>query len=325
MKKIILINFFSVIAILLFLEIIVGVFKLSNLMGIDKHLILYKSQSEYKFHPNSSGKVFNEMIFTDNFGFRVPRKNFKYLKKKSIIFFGDSVAFGNGVEEENTFIGIIRRELNNYNVYNLSLPGYQANHHKFNIKYLNKVKNIEKVFYVFTLNDIKELSNIKIMKSDDGSQKKKIFKTLKKVKLFQHVNSYLRNKSYLYLFLKGIASDPSQRWFKIDREFYQNNNLKSFENILSQFKNQTTKKNVDFKVIILPYEYQTRKGNCKTDILLPQINIEKLLIKNDIAYIDLTKEFCNYNKPKKLFYKFDPMHLSEEGHKFLFNLLKNEI
>ena len=63
---------------LLFLEIIVGVFKLSNLMGIDKHLILYKSQSEYKFHPNSSGKVFNEMIFTDNFGFRVPRKNFKY-------------------------------------------------------------------------------------------------------------------------------------------------------------------------------------------------------------------------------------------------------
>ena len=59
--------------------------------------------------------------------------------------------------------------------------------------------------------------------------------------------------------------------------------------------------------------------------LIPQKKIIKILIKLKINYSDYTKEFCDYDKPKSLFYKYDPMHLSSKGHSFVYNLLKNEI
>ena len=290
-------------------------------------LILLKTNNDYKFKPNSSGKVFNKIVFTDKIGFRVPNKNFEYTKSKSIVFYGDSVTFGNGVKEQNSFIGHLRNKYNNYNVYNISLPGYQATHHESNLIYINKFKNIKKVYYIFTLNDIKELSNIKLLKikKDDNTTNINYVDKLKKIKLFQHINFFLRNKSYLYLFIKGKSTDPSQRWFKIDKSHYEKKNLDSFEKILIKFQKVTFEKNIDFKVILLPYEFQTRKNNCNKMNLKPQITIQKLLKKNDIIYKDFSKDFCKSKNAKDLFYKFDPMHLSKKGHKFLFNLLKNDI
>ena len=37
-------------------------------------------------------------------------------------------------------------------------------------------------------------------------------------------------------------------------------------------------------------------------------------------FYDLTTKFCNYKDPKKLYLKYDPMHLSEKGHKFVYSL-----
>ena len=49
-------------------------------------------------------------------------------------------------------------------------------------------------------------------------------------------------------------------------------------------------------------------------------------LKNlQINYFDFFREFCNVKKPKKLFYKFDPMHLSNKGHKKVFELIDREI
>jgi len=327
MKRIILINIFTICVIIFCLEFIVGALKLSNLMGIDNKLILLKNNEDYKFRPNSSGKVFDKIVFTDKNGFRVPNKNFEYTKNKSIVFFGDSVTFGNGVREQNTFIGYLRNKYNNYNIYNISLPGYQATHHKSNLKYINEFKNVKKVYYIFTLNVIKELSNLKLLKikKDDNNANLNYVEELKEIKLFRYVNSYLRNKSYLYLFLKGKSTDPSQRWFKIDKNHYEKKNLDSFEEILIKFKEVTFEKDIDFKVILLPYEFQTRKNNCNKNNLNPQIKIQSLLKKNKIDHKDFSKNFCYSKNAKNLFYKFDPMHLSKKGHKFLFNLIINDI
>ena len=52
---------------------------------------------------------------------------------------------------------------------------------------------------------------------------------------------------------------------------------------------------------------------------MPQIKIKELSegINN---FYDLTSYFCKYKNPKKLYLKYDPMHLSEEGHNFVYNL-----
>ena len=76
-------------------------------------------------------------------------------------------------------------------------------------------------------------------------------------------------------------------------------------------------------VIILPYEYQTR--NCSKNVLNPQSKIIEILDTSKINFRDFTNYFCNQKNPNKNFYKFDPMHLSKNGHMLVFEKLKNEI
>ena len=45
--------------------------------------------------------------------------------------------------------------------------------------------------------------------------------------------------------------------------------------------------------------------------------------KVEVKFIDYTQNFCD-NKDKDNFLKFDPMHLSINGHKKVYNLLLNE-
>ena len=59
--------------------------------------------------PNSSGIHFGQKIYIDQYGFRVPSKDFFYKKNnKSIFIIGDSTAFGNGIPEQKTFVGKLR-------------------------------------------------------------------------------------------------------------------------------------------------------------------------------------------------------------------------
>ena len=58
---------------------------------------------------------------------------------------------------------------------------------------------------------------------------------------------------------------------------------------------------------------------------LPQLKIKEILNDQKFDYIDFTNDFCNKKNTKQLFLKHDPMHLSEFGHKFVFELLKRRI
>jgi len=323
MKKIIFINCFIILILILSLEIISNFFKLSNLMGIQDGLIYSKNGTNYLF-PNVKKTVFNEDVFTDSFGYRVPNQNYKYQNKNSIFFLGDSVSFGNGVKEEETFAGLLRKNIDNKNFFNSSVPGYQMKDHLKAIKKINEL-NIEKVIYFYTLNDIYGTSNV-IKTKNKSDLKMKTNESdfnLKKIKPLNKINNFLRNKSYLYMFIKGIGTDPSKRWFLNLYQKYLNEDLNYLKKNFQNLKTITKKNKSEFIVVILPYEYQTR--NCSKDTLIPQKKVRNILDALNIMYVDLTNDFCNQKNPKKIFYKFDPMHLSREGHAFVYNILKNEI
>ena len=128
------------------------------------------------------------------------------------------------------------------------------------------------------------------------------------------------------MFIKGIASDPSKRYFKHALSYYKSKNeYMNVENYLTKLKKYTDDNNIDLTVLILPYEFQTRKNNCHGKNLIPQSIIEKILISSKIEYRNYTSLFCNFKNPKKLYYKFDPMHLSKEGHGLIFFEIKKEI
>ena len=327
MKRLLIINFFTSVFIILFLEVAIGYLQLSQLMGIESDKLYSLENGDYKYKSNTSGLVFNKIVYTEKNGFRAPSPNFNYDKeKKSIIFFGDSVTFGNGVDENKTFVGLMRKKFNQYNFYNLSLPGFQITNHEKNFIFLDQIENIEKIFYIYTLNDIDLKNNLESSKMIDQERDLNFIEKARKIKLFRQLNGWLRNKSYLYIYLKGIASDPSSRNFKYDYNLYANSNLIDQLNIfLNKFKKKVEFKKKELIVIILPYEFQTRKDKCSNNIFMPQKKLEEILEKENIKYYNLSNLFCEYKKPKDLFYKFDPMHLSEKGHKLTFNFLLNEV
>ena len=295
-----------------------NIFKFSGLMGIQKGLIFEEGNTHY-FKPNSEGVIFNEVIYTDNNGYRIPSKNYKYLGKKNIFILGDSVTFGNGVKENETFIGLLRKKYKEINFLNSSVPGYQIKDHISVINQTTKFDNINKIIYFFTLNDIYGSSNILNL---DNKKKESDF-SLKKYKLLSKINIYLRNKSYLYMFIKGIGTDPSKRWFLNLYEKFETKDFNEIENHLITLSNYSKNEQSDFIIILFPYEYQTR--NCSKNVLKPQKKIVKILTNLNIEFKDLTGIFCNQKKPKKNFYKFDPMHLSKQGHNLVYKTLKNEI
>ena len=288
-------------------------------MGIQEGL-LYKKNNVNFFYPNAEGIIFDEKIFTDKYGFRVPAKDFNYTGNKNILILGDSVAFGNGVKEEKTFVGLLRDNIKDYNLYNSSVPGYQIKDQIYLVNQINTIGNIKKIIYFFTLNDIYGTSNIKnlnnkFVKESDFS--------LKKIDLFNAVNSFLRNKSYLYMFVKGLSTDPSKRWFLNLIKRYEEDDLSEIKKNFSILKKISDKNDSELTIILLPYEYQTRK--CTKEVLLPQNKLRKVIKDTNIGFKDFTNILCEQKKPKKYFYKYDPMHLSKQGHMLIFNTLKNEI
>ena len=319
MKKIVIINFFLFFLILISLELISKSLKLSGLMGIQNGLIYNKNDINF-FYPNVEGIIFDEKIYTDKHGFRVPTKDFDYKGNKNILILGDSVAFGNGVKEEKTFVGLLRNYIKDYNLYNSSVPGYQIKDQIYLINHINTIGNIERIIYFFTLNDIYGDSHIK--KPNDKFVKESDF-SLKKINLFNSINSFLRNKSYLYMFIKGLSTDPSKRWFLNIFKRYEQDDLSEIRKNFTILKKISDESDSKLLIILLPYEYQTRR--CTKEILLPQFKLKKAIKDTNIDFKDFTNILCEQKKPKKYFYKYDPMHLSKKGHMLIFEALKNEI
>ena len=323
MKKIIFFNLIIITTVIFFLEIISNFFKFSNLKGIESGLII-TSDNEHKMKPNRSGIIFGQKIFTDKYGFRVPSQNFEYEENnKSVLIIGDSTTFGNGIAENQTFIGKLRTNYTYLNIYNSAVPGHNIRHFQKNINIVDNFDKIDKVFYFVTLNDIYGGESI-----DDLSKKnKKTYNhediSLKKFKIFSKLNAYLNSKSYLYLFFKGIATDPSSRYFMSIKKTYEKSDLVNVKNYITSLDEKMKKGKIQLKIFILPYEFQTR--SCSSDNLIPQKKITKILKDLNLKYYDFTQFFCKYPKPKDLFLKYDPMHLSEIGHELIFNLVKNEI
>ena len=77
-------------------------------------------------------------VYTDNEGLRYSGKK-RELKKKSVIFFGDSQTFGVGSDWENTFTGILEKEFLDYNFYNLGVPSYSPTVYNYSLqKFIKK-------------------------------------------------------------------------------------------------------------------------------------------------------------------------------------------
>ena len=311
MKKIILINFTLIISFFLIFEIFLRVFNLSSLRGMSEHYFFNNK--------NIEGKAFGIKFFTDKYGFRVPHKNYEYnSKNKNIILIGDSFVFGPGVKEINTFAGKLRKFKITHNVFNSSRPGNNLSDYFNDVKFFTE--NFEgNQFYIFlNFDDIKFYKN-QNFKSKVSNTK---FQSMRDIELLRKINIFFRSKLYSYIWLVSVTTNPIKRYYDASEYLYKEKFLiKKFSNDMLKITNYLANKNVKVVFLITPYNYQMKK-NCNQTNLTPQKKLAEIFKKNKVNFYDFTKSFCSENAD--LFIKFDPTHLSKNGHEIIYNYLKKK-
>ena len=149
MKKVILINFLIITIIIVFLEAIIRLLGNVGLQGYDKN-IFFKENNIVLSVPNKVFTVFGKKSKTDENGFRVPLNNFSYdMSKKFYLILGDSVTYGVGVEEEDSFVGILRKK--NKNLLNTAISGHNLESYLYILKKITRSLKIilKKLLYFF--------------------------------------------------------------------------------------------------------------------------------------------------------------------------------
>lgn len=321
MKKyslIVLYNIIVVIFLLLLLEIAVRIFvPRINFSGTNSHLII---DSLYNDSPGirADTKGFSGGVIKRSDSYN----SWKYLKSvdketHKLLFLGDSVTMGIGVENDSTYAGILNNGIDSINIINPSLIGYSSkdylnvfNH--FVIKN-NFNLNFSSVIMFWTLNDI--YSNYPDNISPDFSSNG----------LVNGIVNFLRKNSKAYHFLKNLFSDRSRVYYDYDKQFYTDSNpllLRSIKNIDRIFS-VCDSLEINFQLILLPYEFQIRNFN-KSGIFNPQEILKAKLKKANMIIIDLKEVFRNDSEQSSDYYLYgDGIHFNNKGNALIADYLKD--
>tara|TARA_X000000950_G_scaffold284416_1_gene387475 strand:+ start:719 stop:1693 length:975 start_codon:yes stop_codon:yes gene_type:complete len=319
MKKVILINMLVIFLIIITGEVLLRVFGNITIHGISKGIINYKDKPVFNYPNISNKKAFGKIIYTDSNGFRISNINQKKRNKKNIYFVGGSVTFGKGVEQENTFTGILNSQIREYNIINAGVVGSNLENNIKIIKKKIEKKNLENIFINFSLDDLVSIDDMIAFEKKKSNKKFSFYEKIKKNSFIIYINNFIRTKSIIYITLKGY-------FFKTDEVYYQQainlykseNNLKFLEKLIEDISELENNSKIVF--IMIPYNYQIRKGNCKQDDLAEK-EIVKAMANKNIKLIRLKKNFCEDKNPDKIFFSFDPAHLSNYGHKLVAKIL----
>lgn len=310
-----------------------------NFLGNSKNLFLKYDDGSYGNSKSVKGKSFGIDVYTDQNGYRVKGKGYlnrDLHSKNQVVIIGDSVGFGSGVIFENTFQGLLEKSFKEHSFTNLSVIGYDTFDYMLATdRFFNNNKNkIKAAFLIFCLNDITSKTSEDIrnnlfernptekLKNTNFFTSFNSFEKLKKIKFFTSSNSFLRDKSKFYLFLKNNIIDTQKLTWQSHKKNYEiqskeniYDKLKPINKIYKKFKN----KKIPLKIIILPYEFQTRKNQTQEN--LPQKILTEYFLAHGLTFIDAHEIFVKESNPETMFLKYDSMHLSEKGHKILYKII----
>lgn len=305
------------------------------LLGTSKNLFLSSMFGESRGNtPNTISYAFGKTVYTDAYGFRVSQDYSAPTNYTSAtLVLGDSVAFGVGVEDDKTFVGLLRDSFPQKLFYNSSVIGYSTKDY-FNVVsyFLPHHSEISNVILVMCLNDVSPVSAEKIVAQTalNGSQYISGSETydnfvfrLKQNVFLRRINNYIRTQSRFYVFLKNILTNTRSRYWRADKRVYTDDNNEQVYQMLKYVRlihAMLEEQDIRLSVVVVPFAAQFSDND---DPFLPQRIIGDYFKKYGIVYIDCVQNFRNYTgHPEKLFLPYDPMHLSEDGHRCVFRILK---
>jgi lysophospholipase L1-like esterase len=300
---------FCILVLFLF-EIGIRLFK-PEINNQDTELSLFRENAfgnSVGWKPNSSGISFGKQVLIDEYGFRKISSPAKY--NSSWLIMGDSVTFGVGVDTQDLFVEKLQKNVPTVKLWNTSVVGYSLNNYKDVLNhFLATRQDIQKVIMFFTLNDIYGYLNVNPVQYG----------------YWKRISFYLKQNSKFYMLSKNLLFDRSRTYFLHDFNLYNQSNPKFRKSmdIIDDMSSILKQKEIDFIVVLLPYEYQIRMK--RDDYLKPQKLVIDELERKNIPYIDAYDYLKKaVNDSRELYLYADAMHFSRIGHEAVFNLLMSK-
>src|SRR5262249_38585794 len=257
----------SVVAILLVLEISVRIlFPQIGYIGESSSSLrqFKKFGDSYGYRANATGISWGVSLTTDEFGFRYdPQQKPQPGTASSIVILGDSVPVGIGVEASLTFSTLLANRLRK-RIINTSVTAYSINDYENVVRYFVVPKrgelNIERAVLFVTLNDLKIRQQQPASPKTPTLEDPFMYRLAEGLNEAFDFNTWLVQRSKLYLLLKSIGHDSSKTWFLADLErFHYLDDLKRFSERVRAIKAALDAAGIPLLVVILPYEYQLRQ------------------------------------------------------------------
>ena len=242
--------------------------------------------------PNARGISWGASVLTDENGFRVPADPTTPERGAvaTLAVVGDSVAFGIGVEAEDTFAGRLARVLP---VLNTAVTGYSARDYRDLTVHLLVPRRAElrlsEVLLFLTLNDASSHS-ARDIRSYLEAREPAAGMAWRAARLVNY-NKWLIRHSRLYLAIKATLYDSSRVHFQMDLATLRDPaRVQELASLVGETREALLEVGVGVTVFLTPDEYQLRVP--KPELLFPQRALARALEQRGVELIDLYPEFA---------------------------------
>ncbi|MBL7095024.1 SGNH/GDSL hydrolase family protein [candidate division KSB1 bacterium] len=314
MKKnlfLILYNLLAICIIFLLLESLTRVFfPQIKSQGTDKNI--FSENVYYDSHglkPLSSGLSNGALVKINKYGFREYTTKIDTTKNSWLIL-GDSVTMGIGVKADSTFAGRMQTRNDSINILNPAIVGYAVKDYENMVNhFIVKRKNdfrISKIFLFWCLNDI--YIDVPDFETPGGSLRHLLGDWLK----------IMRTRSKFYILLKTMLFDRPKSYYLFEKKFYDSTRpeMKNAAKKLNEINRLAQNQQINFTVILLPYEYQIRHSNSPEN--KPHQIMSSNLHQKGINFLDPIQYLMDRKIQSKKIYLFgDGIHFSNLGHRLI--------
>ncbi|MCX5679780.1 MAG: GDSL-type esterase/lipase family protein [Candidatus Omnitrophica bacterium] len=245
--------------------------------------------------PNKTMKLMNVMVRINSDGFRCKEYSVSKSNKTRIILLGDSITFGWGVEEEETFASILERKLNKIRpteVINFGTGNYNTEQ-EVNLFIEKGLKyKPDKVVVFYFINDVEPAP--------------------KKSAAWFLAHSRLITFYWSRMHILAEKFCRSKRYEEYYANLYKDDQpgLVRAECAFLRLRGICNKNNIRLQVVMIPELHDPKNYPFKTEYGV----ISAFLGKSNIESLDLTQYFRTFNDPMELWVARDDAHPNKKAH-----------
>ncbi|MGB3365388.1 MAG: SGNH/GDSL hydrolase family protein [Thermodesulfobacteriota bacterium] len=266
-----------------------------------KYAINLKNDSENKLighvhRPNKSMELMDVMVDINSDGHRDKEYPVTKTDKHRIIFLGDSLTFGWGVKQEETFATLIEEDMNSQSpteVINFGTGNYNTEQ-EVNLFIDKGLKyNPDKVVLFYFIND----AEITPEKSGLWFLGYSQFISFYWSRINSLLNNFLPSKSFQEYY-ESLYDEDQQGWINARKA-------------IIQLRDICESKGIEFQVVLLP-ELHDVNNEIFANVY---DNLALFLAENNIDYLNLAKLFKNHPDQIQLWVSYDDAHPNNIAHK----------